>query len=92
MSATFAAPIFSRPAGRELLLVEWKPRSLIPVTPVQWPGVPRRYFIGVGPLFPAPPHPRAVYGAEDAFQHLKIHWMWWPAIGGLVGGTSFRRP
>src|SRR5207245_2202977 len=36
----------------------------------------------------------AVYGAEDAFQHLKIHWMWWPAIGGLVvgiGGYIFRQ-
>ena len=24
----------------------------------------------------------AVYASEDAFQHLPIHWMWWPAIGG----------
>jgi H+/Cl- antiporter ClcA len=34
----------------------------------------------------------AVYAAEDAFQHLPIHWMWWPAIGGLaigVGGWIF---
>src|SRR5262249_3089772 len=30
----------------------------------------------------------AVYGAEDAFQHLPIHWMWWPAIGGLVVGIG----
>jgi len=77
-------------------------------------GAARRYIIGVGPLFPAPPHPvfigppgllgcvvagilagalsalltLAVYGAEDAFQHLKIHWMWWPAIGGLVVGIG----
>jgi H+/Cl- antiporter ClcA/predicted transcriptional regulator len=32
----------------------------------------------------------AVYAFEDAFQRLKrIHWMWWPAIGGLgigIGG------
>jgi hypothetical protein len=27
----------------------------------------------------------AVYGTQEVFQHLKIHWMWWPAIGGLVG-------
>jgi H+/Cl- antiporter ClcA len=35
---------------------------------------------------------RAVYAAEDAFQRLPIHWMWWPAIGGLaigVGGLIF---
>ena len=30
----------------------------------------------------------AVYGAEDAFQMLPIHWMWWPAIGGLVVGLG----
>ncbi|MGA9659367.1 MAG: chloride channel protein [Asticcacaulis sp.] len=23
---------------------------------------------------------------EDLFEHLPIHWMWWPAIGGLVVG------
>jgi len=34
----------------------------------------------------------AVYAAEDAFHKLPIHWMWWPAIGGLaigVGGLVF---
>jgi H+/Cl- antiporter ClcA len=34
----------------------------------------------------------AVYAAEDAFAHLPIHWMWWPAIGGLaigIGGWFF---
>jgi H+/Cl- antiporter ClcA len=30
----------------------------------------------------------AVYGAEDLFQHLPIHWVWWPAIGGLVIGLG----
>jgi chloride channel protein, CIC family len=30
----------------------------------------------------------AVYGAEDAFKRLPIHWMWWPAIGGLVVGVG----
>ena len=33
-----------------------------------------------------------VYAAEDAFQKLPIHWMWWPAIGGLfvgIGGLIF---
>lgn len=30
-----------------------------------------------------------VYAVEDAFGHLKrIHWMWWPAIGGLVVGIG----
>jgi len=30
----------------------------------------------------------AVYGAEDAFAKLKAHWMWWPALGGLVIGLG----
>ncbi len=35
----------------------------------------------------------AVYACEDLFQkHMPIHWMWWPALGGLaigVGGLLF---
>lgn len=27
------------------------------------------------------------YGIEDMFGKLPIHWMWWPAIGGLVVGA-----
>jgi len=30
----------------------------------------------------------AVYAAEDAFLKLPIHWMWWPAIGGVVVGVG----
>jgi CIC family chloride channel protein len=30
----------------------------------------------------------AVYAAEDAFARLPIHWMWWPAIGGVVVGAG----
>jgi CBS domain-containing protein len=31
----------------------------------------------------------AVYACEDLFQHhVRIHWMWWPAIGGLVIGLG----
>lgn len=30
----------------------------------------------------------AVYGVEDLFDHLPIHWMWWPALGGLVVGLG----
>jgi len=36
---------------------------------------------------------RAVYAVEDAFEKLPIHWMWWPAIGGLaVGGVGYFAP
>ncbi|MEW5836118.1 MAG: chloride channel protein [Pseudomonadota bacterium] len=27
------------------------------------------------------------YGIEDAFEKLPIHWMWWPALGGLAVGV-----
>ncbi|HEY2709246.1 MAG TPA: chloride channel protein [Caulobacteraceae bacterium] len=27
-----------------------------------------------------------LYTAEDAFGRLKLHWMWWPALGGLLVG------
>ncbi|HEX7348444.1 MAG TPA: chloride channel protein, partial [Rhodanobacteraceae bacterium] len=30
---------------------------------------------------------RAVYGVEDTFAKLPIHWMWWPALGAVVAGV-----
>lgn len=30
---------------------------------------------------------KAVYGVEDAFAKLPIHWMWWPALGAVVAGV-----
>ncbi len=109
------APISSVLLAVELLLFEWKPRSLIPVALASATAAAARWYIlGPGPLFPVPPHPQfagatalslcllaglfagvlsalltmAVYLAEDTFQHLPIHWMWWPAIGGLVVGLG----
>jgi chloride channel protein, CIC family len=29
---------------------------------------------------------RIVYAIEDAFEHLPVHWMWWPAIGAVAVG------
>lgn len=119
MSATFAAPVASVLLAVELLLFEWKPRSLVPVALASaTAAVLRRYLLGFGPLFPVAVHPLfigpkgllgcalvgllagglsalltlSVYAAEDAFQRLPIHWMWWPAIGGLaigLGGLIF---
>ena len=31
---------------------------------------------------------RAVYLSEDLFQRLPLHWMWWPAIGGIAIGAG----
>jgi H+/Cl- antiporter ClcA len=115
MAATFATPVASVLLAVELLLFEWKPRSAIPVAlAAATAGAARRYILGLGPLFPVPPHPLfigpqglagcviagllagclsslltiGVYAAEDAFKKLPIHWMWWPAIGGLVVGLG----
>jgi len=115
MSATFASPVAAVLLAVELLLFEWKPRSLIPVALASaTAAVLRRYIIGPGPLFPTPPHALfigplgilgcilvgllagalsslltvAVYAAEDSFRRLPIHWMWWPALGGLVIGIG----
>src|SRR5205085_7949200 len=91
------------------------PRSVVPVALASVTAAAlRRHILGVGPLFPVPPHPifigweglvacvavgllagalsalltMAVYASEDAFARLPIHWMWWPAIGGLVIGVG----
>jgi H+/Cl- antiporter ClcA len=115
MSATFASPVAAILLAVELLLFEWKPRSVIPVALASaTAAMMRRYLIGFGPIFPTPPHAAfigpegllscvlvglaagalsalltiMVYAAEDAFHRLPIHWMWWPAIGGLVVGAG----
>jgi CBS domain-containing protein len=98
----------------ELLLFEWKPRSLIPVAFASFvASLLRPFLLESGPMFPVTLHAAlpagalvasalvgvvagllamvltmAVYAAEDAFQRLPIHWMWWPALGGLVVGLG----
>ena len=35
---------------------------------------------------------RMMYAFEDLFEHLHLHWMWWPALGGIgvgIGGLFF---
>jgi chloride channel protein, CIC family len=121
MSATFATPVAAILLAVELLLFEWRPRSLVPVAIASaTAGVLRVYLLGAGPLFPMPVisnvhrvqfsigalllgalvgliaagMSRMMYAFEDMFEHLHVHWMWWPAIGGLgvgVGGLFFPR-
>ena len=31
---------------------------------------------------------KAIYGTEEWFEKLPIHWMWWPALGGVVIGLG----
>ncbi len=125
MSATFAAPIAAILLAVELLLFEWRPRSLVPVAMASVVAAALRVsWIGPGPLFPVELHAsmpvglallvacplgilvglasaglsRLMYSLEDGFEHvcghLKVHWMWWPAIGGIgigIGGFFFPR-
>lgn len=114
MAATFNSPLAAVLLSVELLLFEWKPRSLIPVgAAVAAATVVRWQLIGQNPLFPIPlssaPSPAtllsalliglvaggaamlltwAVYATEDSFRKLPIHWMWWPALGGLAIGVG----
>jgi chloride channel protein, CIC family len=58
MSATFAAPISAVILAVELLLFEWRPRSLVPVTVASViAGTLRIWWLGPGPLFPVNPGP-----------------------------------
>ncbi len=58
MSATFASPVAAVLLAVELLLFEWKPRSIVPVALASaTAAAARRYIIGMGPLFPVTPHP-----------------------------------
>src|SRR6202789_777546 len=60
MSATFATPVAAILLAVELLLFEWRRRSLIPVALASaTAGLLRVYWLGTGPLFPMPPVPDA---------------------------------
>ncbi|HET7538375.1 MAG TPA: chloride channel protein, partial [Polyangiaceae bacterium] len=119
MAATFGSPVSAVLLAVELLLFEFRPRSIIPVAlaSATAAGV-RMAMVGTAPVFamPALEQPsgealafyivlggligvvatgvtRAVYAVEDAFEKLPIHWMWWPALGGLaVGGVGYFAP
>lgn len=57
MAAVFASPVAATILAVELLLFEWKPRSLTPVALASaTAAASRKYLIGLGPLFPTTPH------------------------------------
>ena len=119
MAGVFGTPVAAVLLGVELLVFEWKPRSMVPIAVAAAVAeVVRMQFASAGllkaePLFPtslalAPGWApfggaiiiglaggiaawiltEAVYGAEDLFKKLPVHWMWWPAIGGVVVGLG----
>lgn len=114
MTAIFSTPVAAVLLAVELLLFEWKPRSLIPVMVATCVSAAVRplMFIG-GPLFPYTGIPdlpiwglalcaaigivsglqsglmtMLLYGMEDLFERIGVHWMWWPMIGGFGVGIG----
>ncbi len=112
MAATFGTPVAAVLLAVELLLFEYRARSLIPVSLAAAAATAiRMALVGTGAIFPMPivdpPTAtalvsyvvlgalvgvaavwvtRALYAMEDAFEHLHMHWMWWPAIGAVAVG------
>jgi H+/Cl- antiporter ClcA len=112
MAATFGSPVSAVLLAVELLLFEFRARSIIPVALAAAAAAGVRIgFDGVHAVFAMPnlPQPagwalaiyiilgglvgivsvgvtRAVYWVEDMFEHLPVHWMWWPAIGAVAVG------
>ncbi len=77
MSATFAAPIAAILLAVELLLFEWRPRSLVPVAVASViAGALRISWLGAGPLFPVE-------------LHSSIHLDACAARGGSAGDTGW---
>lgn len=114
MTATFGTPISAVLLAVELLLFEFKARSLIPVAfACAAAAASRLLLVGSSAVFPMPTIAdgglssalgyaivgavagflaiwitRLVYWIEDCFDRLPIHWMWWPALGGVVVGVA----
>lgn len=112
MAATFGTPVAAVVLAVELLLFEFRPRSLVPVALATATATGVRYaLVGSAAVFPLPGVAdvsgealvfylglgllmgvasvlvtKLVYFVEDVFDHLPMHWMWWPAIGGLAVG------
>ena len=114
MTAVFGTPVAAVLLGVELLLFEWRPRSLLPVTiACATAGFLRPLLVADGRLFPlhtaaagwaalpacvaaglasgllSAALSRALYAVEDGFHRLPLHWMWWPALGGLAVGVGY---
>ena len=112
MAAVFSAPLSAVLLAVELLLFEFRGRSILPVMLATIVSTGCRYLLlGTEPVFAM--HAvlsvssagllfyavmgalvgcasvlatRVLYWVEDGFERLPVHWMWWPALGGLAVG------
>lgn len=122
MTAVFGTPLAALLLAVELLLFEWRPRSVVPVAAAAACAAVVRQVLAAHGLIPGVPlfglshaaltatpsttvvaggvvvglvcgalawaMTRCVYGAEDLFARLPLHWSWWPALGGVVVGLG----
>lgn len=60
------------------------------IAPTPTGAMPLVYALGMGALvgIEATVLSSLLYRIEDAFHRLSIHWMWWPALGGVVVGIG----
>ena len=59
-----------------------------------WSGLIAALFIGLAAGLASGLLTQLVYGCEDLFAKLPIHWMWWPLLGGAaigIGGLVYPR-
>jgi H+/Cl- antiporter ClcA/CBS domain-containing protein len=61
--------------------------AMPPVSPPSAPALIAYVAIGAVLGLAAVAVTKAVYAVEDTFERLPIHWMWWPAIGGVAIGV-----
>ena len=113
MTAVFGTPLAGVLLAIELLLFEFRGRSLIPVAIAAGSAMGLRALSGESfPMLPVvsvgAPGPvlstgsvliglaagaaavfitRVLHAIEDLYERLPIHWMWWPALGGLAVGV-----
>ncbi|MEO6053391.1 MAG: chloride channel protein [Chthoniobacterales bacterium] len=62
--------------------------AIAPITHVTSSSLPIYAIVGALVGVAAVGVTRAVYLVEDGFEKLPIHWMWWPALGGIVVGIA----
>lgn len=112
MTFIFGTPVAAVLLAIELLLFEFRSRSIIPVSLACVTAVALRLLLGMhGPMFPMQNIATVgwlhlvifalmgailgvisagvtwcVYWVEDQFEKLPLHWMWWPALGGVAVG------
>ena len=77
MSATFAAPLAAILLAVELLLFEWRPRSLVPVAFASITAeIVRVRWLGPGPLFAMPNMPYQQTASGRMWRRFCWGWLW----------------